>query len=346
MTEAPKKNMILKIFLWILGITGGSVLLFSFGFLLLFIILVIAGSKMVNVEKIISPRTGYTETLISGKGEDKIVVIPVTGIIQTHDTRGMFGRFNAGAQEIIRQLKRAGKDNYVKAVILNINSPGGSITASDIIYNQVLKLKASDKKIIVSMGDVSASGGYYIAAPAHKIIAHPTTITGSIGVIIQWANMESLYEKIGFHPQLIKSGAKKDMLSPGRPITEEEKLILQDIIDEMYLRFVRIVADGRQMDLEQVKALSDGRIYTGEQALENGLVDANGYFEDALKSAKELAGLEEARVVRYHRRSFFLQNFLEAAAARSSINVGVNFDLQNLSLPETPRFMYLWTGRK
>ena len=203
---APKKNTILKIFLWILGITGGSVLLFSFGFLLLFIILVIAGSKMVNVEKIISPQTGYTETLISGKGEDKIVVIPVTGIIQTHDTRGMFGRFNAGAQEIIRQLKQAGKDNYVKAVILNINSPGGSITASDIIYNQILKLKALDKKIIVSMGDVAASGGYYIAAPAHKIIAHPTTITGSTGVISQWAHMESLYEKIWFQARLRKAG--------------------------------------------------------------------------------------------------------------------------------------------
>ena len=146
-TAAPKKNMILKIFLWIIGIAGGSIFLFSFAFLLLFIILAIVGTQMVDIEKITSSQTGYTETLISGKGEDKVVVIPVTGIIQTHDTRGMFGRFNAGAQEIVRQLKQAGKDNSVKAVILDINSPGGSITASKIAVNVGLSSIASTMEV-------------------------------------------------------------------------------------------------------------------------------------------------------------------------------------------------------
>lgn len=331
-----------KVFCWILGILGAGLLLISLAINML-LIMTLFGSRVVAIDSSAHAERDYKEILISGTGRDKIVVVPIVGIIRSGEDTGIFfSRCGAVAEQIICQLRFAKNDEDVKALILQIDSPGGGITASDMIYNEVLKVKKNGKKIVVSMGDVAASGGYYVASAADKIVAHPTTITGSIGVIIRWANIQGLYEKIGIQENNIKSGPKKDMLSPTRAITEEERQILQGMLDQMYARFIHIVAKGRDMSLEKVKLLSDGRIYTGEQALNNGLVDMNGYFEDAIELAKDLAGLTEARVVRY-KKVFSLADFFNATLSHRLINFGINFNLHNSWIAESPRFMYLWT---
>lgn len=193
----------------------------------------------------------------------------------------------------IRQIKKYADDKSIKAIVLRIDSPGGGVAPSQEIYSEILKVRKNSNKIVVtSMGNVAASGGYYIACASDKIVANPGTLTGSIGVIMTFSNIEELMKKIGLKTEVIKSGKFKDIGSPTREFTEEEKKLLQGVIDDVYDQFVNAVADGRNMDVQKVKELSDGRVFTGRQAFEIGLVDKLGNLEDAVELAAELVGIE------------------------------------------------------
>ncbi len=218
-----------------------------------------------------------------GKG-DKVAVLPITGVI-------------TDSEATIDQLKKFAKDGSVKAIVLRINSPGGGVGPSQEIFAEVRKLK--DKKpVVASLGAVAASGGYYIACGSRKIYANPGTITGSIGVIMQFVNVKELIEKIGVKGFVVKSGELKDTGSPLRDMTPEERQYLQSVIDNVYGQFVRAVAEGRGLDVEAVRKIADGRVFTGEQAKALGLVDALGGQEDAVAEAGRMAKIEgEPRVV-------------------------------------------------
>ena len=219
---------------------------------------------------------------------DAVGVIRVEGPI-TGGSGGVFeSSTTAYADQVIQQIRRAKADPSVKAVVLRVNSPGGGVVASDEIYQE---LKRLGKPIVASMGDTAASGGYYIAMAASKVYANPNTVTGSIGVIAQTTNVEELLDKIGVRITTVKSAPFKDLLSPYRPSTDEERAILQRLIDESYDQFVGIVAEGRRLDPARARTLADGRIYSGRQAQELGLLDTLGGLPDAIEEAGRLGGI-------------------------------------------------------
>jgi protease-4 len=229
-------------------------------------------------------------------GGDRIAMIPVEGVID-----------DQMAKNVTRHLKQYGDDSRVKAIILRVDSPGGGVSASQEIYREVKRVKEDKKKkVVVSMASVAASGGYYIACPADKIFANPGTVTGSIGVIAEWINYKGLAEWAKLKPVVFKSGEFKDTGSPTRELTETEKKYFQSMIDELYNQFVGAVADGRQgkgesgaqLTRELVVRLADGRVFTGETAKKNGLVDEIGNYEDAVKATAKLAQIKgEPQVV-------------------------------------------------
>ncbi len=225
-------------------------------------------------------------------GRDKIAVIYVDGVIATG--RGQVGLFTegGGTDGLIRQLHAARDDASVKAIVLRINSPGGTVPGSQEVGEELKKLRATGKPVITSMADMAASGGYWLAACTDKIYANPSTITGSLGVYMPYSNWEELYKKIGVRQEKIKSGPHKDILSPDRQLTTEERAILQVMVDDMYNQFVEVIADGRHMDPARVRQLADGRIYTGRQAKELGLVDEMGNMYDAIEGAAEMVGIQ------------------------------------------------------
>ena len=234
----------------------------------------------------------------ASRGE-AIGVIYVEGVITGARGEGsIFGTGVASGPSLMEQLREAGEDDGVKAVLLRINSPGGSAAASQEVGNEIDRLRKQGKTVVASMGDVAASGGYWIAAKADKIIADPATMTGSIGVIMETQNMQELFDKIGITPETIKSGPHKDMGSPNRPLTPEERAIMQQMVDDIYQQFVDVVAEGRKMKREKVLELADGRIFTGRQAKEQGLVDELGNYYDAVKLTGDLAGIEGEPVIR------------------------------------------------
>jgi protease IV len=245
----------------------------------------------------------YEEVLLQGEGLDKIAVIDVEGqIVENGDPTTQ-----AVAQELVAQLRQAGEDPFVRAVILRVNSPGGSVVASDEIYNQVLDLKRAGKPVVASFGEVAASGGYYVSAGANRIVSDPSSFTGSIGVILVLLNLEEAAGNLGIEPVVVKSGRLKDIGSPFRDLTEEERGIFQAMIDESYERFVDVVAEGRHLPESEVRELATGQPYTGQQALDAGLVDTLGGFDRAVQVAERLADIEGAAVVEYQPRITFEQ---------------------------------------
>lgn len=244
-------------------------------------------------------RTAYLEQFVDGDTDahDKIAVIYLTGVISSDPESSLSEDGMVG--DIKEQLRAALDDKRVKAIVLRINSPGGEVVASDAIYNAVAAARGV-KHVVVSMDSVAASGGYYVAVGGDYIFATDMTITGSIGVIMQSFTFGDLMGKVGIKSYTFKSGKYKDVLNPTREPTEDEKQLVQTLIMEVYDKFVGIVADERDMKVEELKeGLADGRILSGKQALEAGFVDELGYFEDAVEKAKELAGIKKAKVVRY-----------------------------------------------
>ncbi|MBU2574105.1 MAG: signal peptide peptidase SppA [Elusimicrobia bacterium] len=234
---------------------------------------------------------------LASSKKDAVAVIPIFGVIYQTDSSKIWER---GSQSVVKKIKAAAAKKEVKAIVLDINSPGGSVGAVQEIYSAVVKAKASSKKPFVArFGDVSASGGYYVAAACDSIVAQPGTITGSIGVVFSVSSFAGLMNKVGMRNETIKSGKFKDIGSPMRNMTPEERKLLQGLIDDTYDQFVNAVAAGRKMPLEVVKFLSDGRIYTGRQALEAKLVDKLGDLQDALDLAGEMGKIgKNPRVIR------------------------------------------------
>ena len=242
------------------------------------------------------------------------------------------------SEQVLKHLTEFRNNPNVKSIILRIESPGGAVGASQEIYKEVMRTNEV-KPIVASMGSMGASGGYYAALGAENIIANPGTMTGSIGVIVKFPNLEGFFEKIGYKSEVIKSGPLKDVGASNRPMSEEERKLMQDLIDNVYGQFVRDIALARGMDEETVQRLADGRVYTGEQALEVGLIDSLGNFTDAITAAAEMGGLDvrDPQLI-YPKvdRKFSLFNLL-TNAEQSLVD---NF------APLYPILSYEWTGMR
>ena len=289
------------------------------------------------------PPAPLEEHQVSGSGKNKILLVDVSGMISSEDKESFY-TYPSMIATIKEELTRASRDESVKALVLRINTPGGTVTASDIIHHELKLFKASRKiPVIASIMDVGASGGYYIASAADRILAHPSTVTGSIGVIMLTVNAHGLLEKVGVEATAITSGPRKDMGSPFRVMTPEERGIFQALIDSFYQRFLSVVQDGRpNLQMEQIKKLADGRIYTGDQAKAAGLVDEIGYLEEAIDAAKKKAGLTEAKVVTYRRPGDYSNNIYTRLMAPSPLAALGNLDVMAFVRGGVPQFMYLW----
>lgn len=238
---------------------------------------------------------GKTRILTRKKG---VAVVYLYGPISISRRASGWARFLPGADSVTSELRKISKITTIKAVVLRINSPGGSIGAVQEIYEEVNRLKEKGKKIVVSMGDVGASGAYYIACAADKIVANPGTITGSIGVLMSLGNMEELFRKIGIKIEVIKRGKHKDIGSLSREMTSEEKKLLQGLIDDAYDQFLQVVIEGRNFKKSKAEKIAQGQVFTGRQAKNLGLIDEIGNFQDAVRLAGKLAGIPgEPRVI-------------------------------------------------
>ncbi len=235
---------------------------------------------------------------------DRIAVIRVEGVIMD-------------SQVTVGELKRFSENPSVKAIVLRIDSPGGGVVPSQEIYDAVRQVRSkTSKTVIASMGNVAASGGYYIAAATDRIVANPGTLTGSIGVIMETANVEGLLQKIGIEGVVIKSGKFKDVGSPLRKMSEEERGLMQAVMDDVHKQFIEAVAEGRAMELAEAQALADGRIFTGRQAKEAKLVDELGNLDDAIQLAADAVGIEGEPKVVEPRRRFSVRELLESQFTR------------------------------
>ncbi|MDH7599239.1 MAG: signal peptide peptidase SppA [Sedimentisphaerales bacterium] len=275
---------------------------------------------------------GLQEYVIqSGPQKDKIVIIPVRGIIDSRLT-----------EQFSQQIRAGSKDKAIKGLIIRISSPGGTISGSDQLYHQIIQYKQqTGVPVVAFMEGTAASGGYYVAVGCQRIVAEPTAITGSIGVLMGHFVLGGLLEdKLGIKPVVLKSGQKKDWPSSFDPPTPEQLDYLQErLLTPAYERFVEVVAEGRSpvLSADQVRALADGGIYTAPHALEEGLIDQVGYLDDAIDLVKSMAGLEKARVVEY-RRAFSLMDLLVQAYK----DIPIRLDRSRLFELTTPEPMYLW----
>ncbi|CEG23260.1 Putative signal peptide peptidase SppA [Planococcus massiliensis] len=253
-------------------------------------------------EMLATSETSFAENVIeSGDFDERIAVLNVEGVIQdTGEASPLFGSAGYNHEFFMEQLEQVKSDDSIKAFVLKVNSPGGGVVESAEIYDKIKEIQEeTEKPMYVSMGATAASGGYYIAAPADKIFVNRETLTGSIGVIMESVNYGKLAEKYGIDFVTIKSGPYKDIMSPTRDMTDEEKKILQDMLDDSYESFVDIIEEGRGMSEAEVKAVADGRVMNGRQAVEANLADDFGYEEDVIAAVKEDFGLENAEVFEY-----------------------------------------------
>lgn len=277
----------------------------------------------------------------------KVALIDVDGVITNARSKALLGTGGDNPVSVLTEkLDKAADDGAVKAVVLRVNSPGGSVTASDLMYTELRRFRErSGKPVIASLMDVAASGGYYIACAADAILAHPTTVTGSIGVIMMTPDVTGLLGKIGVQANVIKSGEMKDAGSPLRTMSPRERAHFQGMIDAMYGRFVDVVAGSRKsLGRERVRELADGRVYLGEEARAQGLVDGIGTLHDAVAAAKSAAGIASKSVV--------VVEYAVATAHRPNVYAGApdspaQVNILHVELPEwlkspSPQFLYLW----
>ena len=307
--------------------------------------LVLAGCSVISLD--LTPRIRpLEEETVEGKGDAKVLLMDISGFLSDEVPSGglSIGTPPPRVPMLVRvreELKKAAADSKVRALVVRINSPGGTVTASDIIFRELEGFRQqASVPIVAIMMDVAASGGYYVALAADTVVAHPTTVTGSIGVIMLSVNAEGLLQKIGVGTNTIKSGEHKDMGSPFRPLTVEERAIFQSVIDDLHRQFVARLVERRRVAPEAAARLADGRIFTAEQALRHGLVDRIGYVPDALEAARRAAGLEEARVIVYRRPRQYRATYY----ARAQTEAGALASLGPLAglLGAGPRFLYLW----
>ncbi|MDU5334787.1 signal peptide peptidase SppA [Enterococcus sp.] len=287
----------------------------------------------------------------AGSSTEKIAKLVVEGTIVDDGTSGLFSTDSYNHSSFMKQLAKIKNDSTIKGILLEINSPGGSVYETAEV-TRALKEIQKDKKIPIyaSMESQAASGGYYIAANSDRIFATEDTMTGSIGVIMSSMNYSGLMEKLGITDATIKSGALKDIGSSSRPQTKEDKEVLQAFVDSMYGRFVKVVAEGRDMDEAAVRKLADGRIYDGAQALQNGLVDDIGFPDQALQALRKDKGLSDAKVISYTSGStnfmntWFGNSLAELQGIKPSQEELVRNIVESVGTPQAPKAMYLYGG--
>ncbi|MDO4720302.1 MAG: signal peptide peptidase SppA [Peptostreptococcaceae bacterium] len=289
------------------------------------------------------------KVLYQGDSRERIAVIYIDGVISSYTSYGVSGGIGYDHHFVLQQIEDLKNDETVKGLILSVNTPGGGTFESAQLKDALIDLKQSTGiPIYVSMQKIAASGGYYISAHADKIFATEETLTGSIGVIMSGLNLAGLYEKLGITEDTIKSGAFKDIGSSSRVMTEEERAILQEMIDLSYERFVKVVSEGRGISKEKAKKLADGRIYDGGQAKANGLVDEIGYFESALYRMQQDYNLDHAQVFYYHvNRTNFVSLLRMNVSALFKRGESQNRILENLIQAEkmnVVRPMYIYQG--
>jgi protease-4 len=239
--------------------------------------------------------TRTTDAVVTGSG-DRIAVVELTGTIVMSD-------------EFVRQVKKFGSDRSIRALVIRIDSPGGGVVASQEMYQELRKVRDGGKPVVVSMGGLAASGGYYVACGGSRLVANRGTLTGSIGVISEFLQLREAMDKLGIDVKIVKSGRLKDAGAPTRPMTPVDEKYFQSLIDDVHRQFIDVVRDERKLPEEKVVALADGRVFTGEQAVKEGLVDTLGTFEEAVSIAAGMAGIEgESSIVKERKRATFWNN--------------------------------------
>ena len=314
----------------------------------LLLVLLALGSAGCLTVNLFGPRPSpLRETVVFGEGRPKIVLVDVDGILSERpELPGLLGR---GARESLvarvrEQLERAADDEDVVALLLRIHSAGGTASASEILYREIERVKQERSlPVVAQLMGLATSGGYYVAMSADRVQAYPTTVTGSIGVIFTGINVSGTLEKVGAHDQTLVTGPFKDAGSPLRPMRPEERAQLESVLGDLFQRFLDVVDGGRPaLDRPRIETLADGRIYSAQQALAAGLVDAIGDLEQAVGEARELAEVEEASVVIYHREGELPENLFSLASVASAPRTGFE-----ALLGAEPGFLYLWApGRR
>lgn len=310
------------------------------------------GSNDDTVKNVLA-ENGVAEVVVKERSLDrKIARLKVEGEIGPSEDSGLFGSEGYNHEVFMSALKKIEEDDSVKGILLEVNSPGGGVYESAEISRALTHLQKERKlPIYVSMKNMAASGGYYISAKADKIFATEETMTGSIGVIMSGLNMSGLLDKLGVKDESVKSGELKDIGSSTRKWTEKDRDVLQGMVDTSYNRFVNLISEGRDMSVEDVKKIADGRIYDGTQALENGLVDEIGFPDQALEALRQDKKLKDASVVEYEASSNLLpsylnKNWLGASVKKFFVNqkVDIGSVVKNSSAAEAPRLMYQYGG--
>lgn len=309
------------------------------------VLLVLSGCSLPKVSLFGDTAQPLKEYTLQGEGEGKVLVLSVDGVISDRPKQQLLRSQPSLVQQVTAYLKHAESDPDIKALLLKVNSPGGTVTASDIIYHEIENYKdRTGVKIVVAMMNVAASGGYYISLPADHIVAHPTTITGSIGVIFMRSGVSGLMEKVGLSVEVSKSGKNKDMGSPFRPPTAEEAVLFQELTDGLADRFFKLVEKHRHLSEQQMEKITTARVFLPEKALELGLVDQIGYLDDAIAKAKEIAGLkQDARVVAYRRKKVEDDTIYNPAVSSEGGDISALMPaLAPLSAVADADFYYIW----
>lgn len=312
-----------------------------------FLVVFMLGGCAINVQTFRDYDAPYIETVLSGEADEKILFVPIRGFISTKPDEGLVARSPSVVQQVASQLARAEEDPDVRAVVLQIDSPGGTVTASEILYHEITAFKERTGRPVVALQmSAAASGGYMASLAGDAIVSHPSTVTGSIGTIFIMPNVSGLMDKIGVRADVTKSGRHKDIASPFRDMDAEERALMQSMIDDMNSRFLALVAQRRKLDPKALEDVADARVMTATQAKALGLVDRIGYVQDALAEARKLAELsEDARVVAYRRTEFAEDTLYNTATSAWGGRSPALVDLGIARLPQGAMsgFHYLWT---
>ena len=306
------------------------------------------GSRAFQIQ-LVPTNQSLRETLIRKDDglfvSDKIAVIDFDGLMVNRRRSGLLRSGENPVSLFVEKLDKAASNPSVKAVVLRLNSPGGTVSASDIMHHRLLEFKRrSGKPVIACIVGLGCSGGYYLACGCDGIITQPSAVTGNIGTIFQTFSVAGTMEKIGVKAVTIKSGELKDMGSPLHDLGEDEQQVLQGIIDDLYEQFLEVVRQGRpNLEEQKIRELADGRVFTAKQALREGLIDKIGYLDDAIVWAGEMAGVDKAKVVIYHRSSSYKPNAYGSAAANmEGLGPLINIDLPDWLASGESQFLYLW----
>ena len=306
------------------------------------------GSRALHIE-LVPTNQSLTETLIQRDAglfvSDKIAIIDMDGLMINRRKSGLMRTGENPVSLLLEKLDKAAGDPGVKAVVLRLNSPGGTVAASDIMHHRLLEFKRRTRKPVVAcVVGLGCSGAYYLACGCDGIMTQPSAVTGNIGTIFQTFSVAGTMKKIGVKAVTIKSGKLKDMASPLHDLSDDERQVLEGIIEDLYQQFLAVVAKGRPgLSEQKIRELADGRVFTAKQALTEGLIDRIGYLTDAVEWAKKMAGIDRAKVVIYHRPSSYKPNAYGSAAANmEGIGPLINIDLPDWLSSGESQFLYLW----